>query len=663
MASADVQEFAFLPDAWLQGIVKGDYKLRARASGGHKVYMRWLASRYESKGDPCKQIQRALDVGLENLDESASGAAHDEINDRIYELIKLSTEGHQGVWTALKTLQRAFVEEVTVRRRDANGPSGTVRTPADARAEFGREMDGAIEIAMGNEREPENANVKIAQCVCDWVPEGTTGKALDPYTYELTDTGNAEQLRDLADGDLVYVASYRRWLAWDPELLIWAGSESELGMAWARRLAPRIKAAGEKRYQLAEQVDGSDAENALGAAKKLMVWSEKCGSAASLTNTLRVAQSYPDMVCAAERFDANPRLLHCAGGTVVELNDDGATVRPSTREDLCSISTGTPYQAGATSPLWSGYLATFLPDQVLQDWLQRLLGYALFGGNPRGALVFLHGPTGSGKSTLVESIGAALGGYGSSFDLSVFRASQDAKPRPDLVHLLTRRLVFASEAGAEWHMHADQTKKLTGGDTVSAYMKFGNDQISRIPSFTPFIATNGVPHIKNADPALWRRLMAVPFDQKLAGDDPLAAGRLRDDVENRSAILAWLVAGWDANCQRPWHKDVPAVVRARTREFQGSVSDTHSWFYECCQQTGEDGDKESVDDLYASYKNYMLAADVHASKIDNRNEFASWLGKSSGLTRLGQRYNRERTRKFSYWGGVVIGEEESEDLP
>ena len=666
-------DFPWLPEAWVTGIVKGDYVKRVRASGSDKALKAWLAKRPKAKEDPCKQMQRALDTGLENLAESASGAAHDELNDRVFELVKLSVEGHCGVWTALRAIQRSFIREVTSRRAeaaDAGEAVGTVRTRDEANAEFQRELYGAIRIIKGHHEQPEMVAAGLkdgaAECTCDWVPEGDgeRGAARDPYTYELTETGNAEQLRDLANGDLCWVPAYGRWLAWDHEKLIWAGREYDLGIEWARKLAPRIKLAGEHRYRVAEQVEGSDQENALTAAKKLMTWADKCGSAANLSNTLKVAKSYPDMVCAAEAFDGNSRIIHCADGTVVELNDDGASVRPSVREDRCSLSTGVPYAADARSPLWESYLRTFLPDEVLRDWVQRLFGYALLGANPRGALVFLHGPTGSGKSTIVESVGAALGGYGSTFDLSVFRASQDARPRPDLVHLLTRRLVYASEAGSEWHLHADQTKKLTGGDTVSAYMKFGNDQISRIPAFTPFIATNSVPRIPNADPALWRRLIAVPFDQRMAGDDPLAAGRLRDEPENRRAILAWLVRGWHLNCQRSWHLDVPAAVRARTRDFQSGVSNEHTWLYECCDVTGDAKDRVVVEDLLASYTNYMLANGIRQDKIKNKIAFTSWLGDHSGLIRIGQRYPTPRMpgdKKKSYWGGVRIKGEEADD--
>lgn len=638
---------AELPEAWLEGIGAGEYVKRARKAAGGANTWTWIKKRPESKGDPCKQMDRSLQVGLANLDESSSGAAHDEITARVYELLRLSVEGHRGLYSALINLRDAFVYEVAERRRGAllsGGVAGATRTSEEARNEFRREVDGGVSLMLGHLSQPEMvaAGLENGSMACSCWEEPLdpatgevvdAGRARDPYEYELTDSGNAEQLLDLADGCLFWVPGHERWYSWCEDRKLWEAKPVNSAEQLARRIAPRVKSAAQAAYSAASSASDeggrnggpSDKELLQRKAKKLTPWAEKCGSRGAIANAVALAKTFDESMVRAEDLDANGRLLHCAGGVTLELNDDGLTARDSRREDRCTLTTGVPYVPGALGqdPLWEDYLDTFIPDQELRSYMQRLLGYSLMGGNPRSVIVFLHGPTSSGKSTLVEAASAALGAYGGTFGMSVFKESSEDGPRPDLLRILPCRVAFASETSAARVLHADQIKRLTGGDTISARQLYSGTMVEKVPAFTPFVATNSIPRISGADAALLdRRLMVVPFDSQVgsSANDVNARDALRSSPASRTAILAWLARGWEMYVSEGLD-DVPAVVVDRTDRMKGQVSEFHAWFRNCIEITGSKDDWAFSDGIYEDYRACMLSDSVDAKEIMNKVKF------------------------------------------
>lgn len=613
----------WLPDTWLAGIAAGEYVERARAGiKTIKTAYAWINKRPDAKGEPCKMMEDAL-----SKVDFTVGGAHDTLTNSTYQVLALGVEGHKGASTAISRIGRAFIKEVAGSRRGealAGRDVGSVRSKQEAEEEVKRAVKGAVDLHVGHLKQDYMVEAGMSDgaqaCSCWDAPAGEPGGAKDPYEYPLTDTGNAEQLIDLVDGGMVFVKAYDSWFAYDDEACSWARSNANLGMKYARMIAPRVKLAAEQRFESLAglEQDSSDYNIRASQAKQLWVHAEKCGQHHALSNMLSVAKSYDDMVVDAEKFDANPRLLHCADGKVIELNEDGARAREGRRDDFVTRSTGVPYVQGATDPLWSNYLDTFIPDQALLGYVQRLLGYGLLGGNPQRLLVFFNGPTSSGKSTILEAAGAAVGQYGGSFAMSVFKEKQDEGPRADLVRILDQRLAYASEAGPEWSLHADQLKKLTGGDSVLARLPHSPVFVEKVPAFTPFIATNNTPTIKGADEALWRRLVAVPFDVQVGvkgrkSDDAEARDRLRTSPSALVAILAWLVEGWD-RYRAEGLDDRPAAVVARTNEMKSGVSDFHAWLEETFIITKSKKDMLPVADIYNRYLSDMVANGVRDVK-------------------------------------------------
>jgi putative DNA primase/helicase len=198
-------------------------------------------------------------------------------------------------------------------------------------------------------------------------------------------------------------------------------------------------------------------------------------------------------------------------------------------------------------------------------------------------IVFVVGTTSTGKTTFAEALAATLGSLAGPMPASVLRDNADDKPRPDLLEALPRRLVIAEELSAAQHLHPDQIKRLTGGSPVAARGMRSNTYVSKIPAFTPWLVTNSAPTILNADVALWRRIVAVPFDQQIKPGEEEFNYRERLMREAREAILAWVVEGYLAYCEAPESIfDIPTAAKQINADLRDEMSDTDAFLAEDC---------------------------------------------------------------------------------
>ncbi len=91
------------------------------------------------------------------------------------------------------------------------------------------------------------------------------------------------------------------------------------------------------------------------------------------------------------------------------------------------------------------------------------------------------------------------------------------------------------------------------------------DFIEFTPSHLPFLITNHLPKVPAGDPALWARLLVIPFDQSFLGrEERNFEDRLGAELP---AVLAWAVAGWD-DYQGRGRLDPPAAVSDATSTYR-----------------------------------------------------------------------------------------------
>lgn len=255
------------------------------------------------------------------------------------------------------------------------------------------------------------------------------------------------------------------------------------------------------------------------------------------------AREHPELIVREDDLDHDLNLIATPDGVVDLLTGEQ---RPTAEDgsDLCTMQTTVSYDPDAASPLLDEYLSTFIPDPDDQQVLWAILGTILRGGNPGRIFPVFIGGTTSGKSQLIAALDKLLGDYICTINVSVFRGNLDDKPRPDLVRAMNRRIAYAVEASKTWELHADQVKRITGGDAVP-YRDLYAQSVEKIPRFTPLIITNTMPRVKGADQAMRRRMITFTFDKTLPPEkeDARIKERFINDEQCLRAILARVVAG------------------------------------------------------------------------------------------------------------------------
>lgn len=628
-----VDDLPYLPDAWVEYLTRGfteyDDKLSAREDLSDDSAREWVLSMPKSDGPPCARMQSALDEGVSGLGDGA----HDTARDKLMHMLLLAWEGHTGLNTASLALRDAFFEEVSGRR--GHGA---------ARGEWYRNYKGAVD------RVAARGTPIASACAC-WESAGTaTGAGAnggDPAAYETNDDGNAEHLHALVGEDMIWVEGHKSWMIWHEENSVWTPDAHNAATARARLVGPRVKAAAAQLYDVADTMEDDSPEQKRTRRKALRLeeWGRTSGMVGRLSGMLSVMKSREGVTIPMNDFDARPDLLVCKGTTIELLprgsggsgGDEGIRVRESQRTDYALHTTNLEYvpwaeikRGGEGSGLvrgrraWESYLDTFLPDPEVRWYVQRLLGYALYGANPERKIVFFQGKTSTGKSTILEAVSAALGRYAGPFNLSMFRENPNESPRPDIVEALPKRIIVATEADAEWHLHADTIKRLVGGiDQAKVRNLFSNEYMIRYPAFVPFVGTNSSPTIQGADSALWQRIIVVPFEiQRLDDDkrtDKMASIRLMSELDSRMSVLSWLVDGYVGYAREGLSSGIPAGITGATKGFRAGVSEWHSFMNEAVEP--QPGFRILVQDLYQMYRVWGMMNDIPDRSMGTKKQF------------------------------------------
>lgn len=468
----------------------------------------------------------------------------------------------------------------------------------------------------------------------------TTGKS--PDEYDMNDDGNAEFLLDIlryGQDRVKFIEGYG-WILWTDtspghpgrwlkdvdgliERAFWR--VKRLQVAFAEQKVTEAKQI-QKDFRRQQAVTGGagfppgtqgaltaeDVKSATALANKWVKWAERSGNKLPIDHAIRSAKKFPRVSIDINELDRNPYLLGVENG-VIELRTDGPYLRNAAPDDFITHNTNAPWEgiyAGIPEHdygkrLWEEYLDNFVPERYRNDF-QTILGHCLIGGNPERLLVFLLGGTSTGKSTMLRAVGAALGDYAGPVSMTVF---QNHKLNPALAEAMPKRVVFASELSENDRMAVATVKRMTGDDVVTAELKGSNVQVRGIPQFIPIIATNTPPEITGADEALRRRLLVLPFDQRIEGkrDEKRAAEHL--ESHSKEAILAWLVEGYSKYCEVGLPNNIEFTEL--TDEFATELDDVSNFV--AARLIRSPGDRVNNSDMFTAYQFWCEDEGQHIS--------------------------------------------------
>jgi putative DNA primase/helicase len=231
----------------------------------------------------------------------------------------------------------------------------------------------------------------------------------------------------------------------------------------------------------------------------------------------------------------------------------------------------------------------------LTAFLQRLAGYCLTGDTSEQALFIFHGGGANGKSTLVNALIEALGGYAKASDVEVILSQKQRAHPTERAALKGARLVSMSEPDRGRRIAEGLVKQLTGGEALEV-RRMREDPWTFTPEFKLLLATNHKPEVRGTDYAIWRRIHLVPFDVRIGPEaqDKNLSAKLREELPG---ILAWAVKGclaWQREGLNP-----PAEVREATEAYRAEMDVLEAFIGECC--TEEKHTKAKAGDLYRAY--------------------------------------------------------------
>jgi putative DNA primase/helicase len=301
------------------------------------------------------------------------------------------------------------------------------------------------------------------------------------------------------------------------------------------------------------------------------------------------------------------------------------------------------YPTDARSERWDSFLARVAAGDVeLIAYMQRAAGYAATGSTDEEVALFAHGPGASGKTTMLEALRSALGGYAAVADFATFLAgrSDGDGPTPGVARLAGARMVCSSEVSPGQRFNPARLKALTGDERIVA-RHLHREPFEFDPAFTLWLAANERPAIPADDDAAWRRLRLLPFVNVIppAERDPALKRALIHDPDERAAVLAWIVQG-----AIEWHRDglgTCSAVEHATASYRGENDPIAEWFTTRCQVLADA--QTSGRELRADYEQWSRQS---GEEPCNAHDFAHALE--------GRGLRRKHTKTGTVWTGVRV---------
>jgi putative DNA primase/helicase len=608
---ADGSDIPPLPAEWVEGLTAG--KGWEEKSVGEELsasaIQEWLAARPRG-AEPCSVMRALISKGQTALAVAGDdGGAHDKARDIVWGVLNDAKAGHPGVVKALTELRETFLGSVKGRRD----------TERQARSEWART------VSRGIAKVDANGSAYETEDPCDSIrgklgpADGSAPRMGSGDTFPNDDPGNAARLFRTVNGRARWVPAWKAWAIWEGDR--WARDSDGQMERWA------VKTVRDMQHEISHMENYAD-EKAIKAQRSHM---KASGSEAKLNAMQSIMRTRKGVTVKAEVFDGDPRLIGVANG-VIELGRNGVRLLAPIPEMYLTKNTGVEWHAGASdsSPLWKDFLNRFIPDPELRDWIQRITGYSLLGHNRSRHIVALVGDTSTGKSTFAEVIRRVLGDYGRVMTASVLRDNPDDRARPDLLSVFGSRIMVADEVGGAKNLHADQIKRITGAVPISARGMRSDDYISREASFTPWIVGNSIPHIEGSDSGVERRLLPMPFDQRIDRADESLDFTEELLAEGSEAILSWAVEGYERWLRAPRIGNLPLGALALSQEFREG---SHHFGAFAAQKF--DRDEESFVapmHAYQAYQGWCAENGIQQREVMNSRDFGIRMTSTYGKT-------------------------------
>lgn len=188
------------------------------------------------------------------------------------------------------------------------------------------------------------------------------------------------------------------------------------------------------------------------------------------------------------------------------LNWKSEKLHAHTPEFLSTIQLPVKWNPEAKCRLIEKFLNEVIWEDSL-EFLEEVIGYALYAGNPMRKAVMLLGLGCNGKSVLLNLIQALAGDH----NVSNVSLQALADNRFYVAQLQGKIANICGDLDARAVQRSEIFKKVTGGDSVTGEWKY-KDPFSFKPFALLLFSANELPHTSDQTPAWFNRWLIIPMD-------------------------------------------------------------------------------------------------------------------------------------------------------
>jgi P4 family phage/plasmid primase-like protien len=321
------------------------------------------------------------------------------------------------------------------------------------------------------------------------------------------------------------------------------------------------------------------------------------GSSSSFRYSIRVRKEVTDLLFRGipELWEKPPSGQMAVRNGIVHLRDN--TLQPARPQWLSTVQLPIYYNPEAECPKWDQFLLDVFPsDCIALAW--EIMGSCLTADHMVQQAIWLKGPGGNGKSTLMLAIQGAIGDENCA-NMSIQDMNQD---RFATSSLLGKLLLLDHDTPLEKIEDASIFKKIVSHDEIRSQEKWGKAFLFR-PHAKVIMAANDTPKSTDTTLGFLRRLVIVPFDgfsmqTSVVRRQEEILGELRDARE----LSGWLnkaIAGWQ-RVQQTGKYSIPGTVTEAIQSFRDRV-DPFRAFFDRTFELGGPNDLVLKDDFTAAY--------------------------------------------------------------
>lgn len=395
--------------------------------------------------------------------------------------------------------------------------------------------------------------------------------------FELTELGNAMRLDKLIGREYMWTPENQMWnhfagKVWKVdqydsiynrihEVLADIESETAPIIEKIKQLSSNLNVIQE----VTRSVEHKEYKRLTNSLKAYQKWRKTSQSQRAIKAMIDLTKVQPGMSASIKDFDSKAHYLGAKNG-IVDLRSGDVIAEDSSY--LVSKASPVNFTPEPNCPMFKSFLFKIMMDRKeMVDFLQVLMGSAAVGHKSAKFFIFYGEKGGNGKSTLVDLIIHILGDYAAVSNPNILTSTGNTSDYY-LAQTQGKRLIVFNETTKEDVQLAESLIKTIADSGMITARHPACRPFQFQPVFTPIFCVNHLPNA-SMDPALWRRLVIVPFDYQIPVDerDPEFVSKLIQ--EEGQGVLNWIVEGAQKYLNEGLK--VPKSILQATRQAQSDM--------------------------------------------------------------------------------------------